>query len=117
MVNELQEEKKMMEELVRSSMTPVSGPVTPQDELHIMEQQLEQPMEQQLEQPVEQQTVEQQLEQPVEQQTVEQQLEQPVEQPEEEPMEQPLTQQTPSQVPISAEDFFTQPAPAKSKSD
>ena len=81
----------MMEELVRSSMTPVSGPVTPQDELHIMEQQLEQPMEQQ--------------------------LEQPVEQPEEEPMEQPLTQQTPSQVPISAEDFFTQPAPAKSKSD
>ena len=91
MVNELQEEKKMMEELVRSSMTPVSGPVTPQDELHIMEQQLEQPMEQQ--------------------------LEQPVEQPEEEPMEQPLTQQTPSQVPISAEDFFTQPAPAKSKSD
>ncbi len=104
MVNELQEEKKMMEELVRSSMTPVSGPVTPQDELHIMEQQLEQPMEQQ-------------LEQPVEQQTVEQQLEQPVEQPEEEPMEQPLTQQTPSQVPISAEDFFTQPAPAKSKSD
>ena len=101
MVNELQEEKKMMEELVRSSMTPVSGPVTPQDELHIVEQQLEQPMEQQHE----------------EQQTVEQQLEQPVEQPEEEPMEQPLTQQTPSQVPISAEDFFTQPAPAKSKSD
>lgn len=109
MVNELQEEKKMMEELVRSSMTPVSGPVTPQDELHIVEQQLEQPMEQQLEQPMEQQHEEQQ--------TVEQQLEQPVEQPEEEPMEQPLTQQTPSQVPISAEDFFTQPAPAKSKSD
>ena len=91
----------MMEELVRSSMTPVSGPVTPQDELHIVEQQLEQPMEQQHE----------------EQQTVEQQLEQPVEQPEEEPMEQPLTQQTSAQVPISAEDFFTQPAPAKSKSD
>ena len=44
----------MMEELVRSSMTPVSGPVTPQDELHIMEQQLEQPVEQPEEEPMEQ---------------------------------------------------------------
>ena len=87
MVNELQEEKKMMEELVRSSMTPASAPVTPQDELHIVEQ----PAEQQLEQSVEQQHEEQQ--------------------PEEQPVE-PLTQQTSTQVPISAEDFFTQPAPA-----
>ena len=90
----------MMEELVRSSMTPGSASITPQeDEQGVMEQSrlvTEQPLEQSLEQPLEQPSEPEHLAQVPEQST---------------------TQQTPIQTPINAEDFFTQPAPAKSKSD
>ena len=116
-VNELQEELARTKEIFLQSLTPTHS-MPNMLEILAMQANLdvEQPAEQSAEQPVEQ---------PVEQPT-EQPTEQPVEQPVEQPAEQPAeaTSSNPSEeerkeeqatTQISAVDFFSSPAKAKSE--